>query len=132
MNLLCGVIGVICAFEGRLDLSFMFMLAAALCDFCDGLCARMLNAFSPIGKELDSLADLVSFGLLPALMFHELAREALEICGRRDLIGYGPKALIPPTPPGQKRKRLSKRELSGKIGRGREETGNEKRKNKKR
>ena len=63
---------------------------------------------------------------------YELAREALEICGRRDLIGYGPKALIPPTPPGQKRKRLSKRELSGKIGRGREETGNEKRKNKKR
>ena len=75
MNLLCGAIGVICAFEGRLDLSFMFMLAAALCDFCDGLCARMLNAFSPIGKELDSLADLVSFGLLPALMFHELTRE---------------------------------------------------------
>ena len=76
MNLLCGAIGVICAFEGRLDLSFMFMLAAALCDFCDGLCARMLNAFSPIGKELDSLADLVSFGLLPALMFRELARES--------------------------------------------------------
>ena len=80
MNLLCGAIGVICAFEGRLELSFILMLGAALCDFCDGLCARMLNAFSPIGKELDSLADLISFGLLPAIMLHELAREADANC----------------------------------------------------
>lgn len=80
MNLLCGAIGVICAFEGRLELSFILMLGAALCDFCDGLCARMLNAFSPIGKELDSLADLISFGLLPAMMLHELAREADANC----------------------------------------------------
>ena len=76
MNLLCGAIGVICAFDGRLDLAFIFMLSAALCDFCDGLSARMLNAYSPIGKELDSLADLVSFGLLPAMMYHVAAEAA--------------------------------------------------------
>ena len=76
MNLLCGTIGVICTFEGRLDLAFYFMLGASLCDFCDGLCARMLNAFSPIGKELDSLADMVSFGLLPAMMFHKTVQAA--------------------------------------------------------
>ena len=72
MNLLCGAIGVICAFEGRLELSFILMLGAALCDFCDGLCARMLNAFSPIGKELDSLADLISFVPLLLVVFSAL------------------------------------------------------------
>ena len=76
MNLLCGTIGVICALDGRPDLAFMLMLAAALCDFCDGLAARMLNAYSPVGKELDSLADMVSFGLLPAMMMREAAIDA--------------------------------------------------------
>lgn len=68
MNLLCGVMGVIFTLEGRPDVAFPLMLAAAVFDFCDGLAARMLNAYSPIGKELDSLADLVSFGVLPSVM----------------------------------------------------------------
>lgn len=68
MNLLCGVLGILCSFEGQFPLSFCFMLGASVCDFCDGLSARLLKAYSPIGKELDSLADLVSFGVLPALM----------------------------------------------------------------
>ena len=71
MNLLCGALGVIFTFQGALDIAFYLMLAAAACDFCDGLAARMLNAYSPMGKELDSLADLVSFGLLPSLMLHQ-------------------------------------------------------------
>ena len=70
MNLLCGAMGVIFTFQGALDIAFYLMLAAAVCDFCDGLAARMLNAYSDMGKELDSLADLVSFGLLPAFMLH--------------------------------------------------------------
>lgn len=45
------------------------MLAGAVCDFCDGAAARALGAYSDIGKELDSLSDLVTFGLAPALMF---------------------------------------------------------------
>ena len=72
MNLLCGVLGVICTFNGRFDIAFYMMLAAAVCDFCDGLSARLLNAYSPVGKELDSLADMVSFGVLPALMTNRL------------------------------------------------------------
>ena len=56
MNLLCGVIGVVFAFKGRIDLSFIFMLAAATADFLDGLAARALNAYSDLGKELDSLS----------------------------------------------------------------------------
>ena len=70
MNLLCGVLGVIFTFQGALDIAFYMMILAAVFDFLDGFAARMLNAYSPMGKELDSLADLISFGLLPALMIH--------------------------------------------------------------
>lgn len=72
MNLLCGVLGVICVFSGESDTAFLLMLLAAVCDFFDGFSARALNAYSAIGKELDSLADLVSFGLLPSLMLHRM------------------------------------------------------------
>ena len=71
MNLLCGILGVIAAFHGRFDYAFFLMLGAAVMDFSDGLSARLLNAYSPIGKELDSLADVVSFGVLPSIMLHQ-------------------------------------------------------------
>ena len=70
MNLLCGALGVIFTFQGALHIAFYLMLAAAVCDFFDGFAARLLKAYSPMGKELDSLADLVSFGLLPSMMLH--------------------------------------------------------------
>ena len=72
LNLLSGLAGIICAFSGNLDISFLLMLAAAVFDFCDGLAARALNAYSAMGKELDSLADSVSFCILPAMMLHRL------------------------------------------------------------
>ncbi len=72
MNLLCGLMGVICTFGGDFRTAFIFMMAAALCDFCDGLTARLLKAHSELGKELDSLADMVSFGVLPSLMTYKL------------------------------------------------------------
>ena len=72
VSLLCGAAGVIFAFSGRLDRAFYLMLAAAACDFLDGFAARLLHAYSPMGKELDSLADLVSFGFLPAMMLVNL------------------------------------------------------------
>lgn len=71
LNLLCGALGVIFTFKGSLDIAFYLMLAGALCDFCDGLAARALNAYSPMGKELDSLADLITFGLLPSIMLYK-------------------------------------------------------------
>ena len=74
MNLLCGVIGVIFALEGKPGVAFPLMLLAALCDFLDGLAARALHAYSDLGKELDSLADMVSFGVLPAVMMHAAMR----------------------------------------------------------
>ena len=71
MNLLCGVMGVISVFNGDLEAAFYLMLAGAACDFCDGLAARLLKAYSPMGKELDSLADLITFGLLPSIMLYK-------------------------------------------------------------
>ena len=71
MNLLCGALGVIFTFQGALHIAFYLMLAAAVCDFLDGLAARLLKAYSPMGKELDSLADLITFGLLPSIMLYK-------------------------------------------------------------
>ena len=68
MNLVCGLLGVVFTLKSRLDIAFACMLAAAVFDFLDGLAARALGAYSDLGKELDSLCDLVSFGVLPALM----------------------------------------------------------------
>ena len=70
MNLLCGALGVIFTFKGELNIAFYLMIASAVCDFFDGFAARLLKAFSPIGKDLDSLADMVSFGVLPAMMLY--------------------------------------------------------------
>ena len=75
MNLLCGVLGVIATFSGRLDAAFCLMLAAAVCDFLDGFSARLLKAYSDIGKELDSLSDMISFGVLPSLMMYSLVNQ---------------------------------------------------------
>jgi len=71
LNLLCGVIGVICSLSlGSIGYAFLFMLLAVVFDYCDGFAARLLKAQSPIGGELDSLADVVSFGVLPStIMF---------------------------------------------------------------
>ena len=90
MNLLCGALGVIFTFQGALDIAFYLMLAAAICDFFDGFAARMLNAYSEIGKELDSLADLVSFGLLPSLMLHRRLIEG----GMADFWAYLPLIIV--------------------------------------
>ena len=68
MNLLCGVLGVIFSMQGHHTVAFVLMLLAAVFDFFDGLAARLLKASSGIGKELDSLADVVSFGVLPSIM----------------------------------------------------------------
>lgn len=74
MNLVCGIIGVVFAFRGRCDIAFVLMLAAAVFDFLDGFAARALDAYSDLGKELDSLCDLVSFGVLPAVMLFNTAK----------------------------------------------------------
>jgi len=76
LNLLCGSLGTIFASMGFHEQAFALMLAGAVFDFGDGLAARMLGAYSPMGKELDSLADQVTFGLLPAVMMIRTAINA--------------------------------------------------------
>ncbi len=66
MNLVCGSLSVFFAINGSLGWAAIFIFAAAIFDFLDGFSARLLKAYSVIGKELDSLADMVSFGLAPA------------------------------------------------------------------
>ena len=71
-NLLCGCIGIVYCLEERNVPAAYFVWAAGFFDFFDGFAARMLKVASPIGKELDSLADMVSFGILPSLVMYKM------------------------------------------------------------
>ncbi len=66
LNALCGSFGCAFAFSGRLKACALCIALAAVADFCDGFCARLLGVSSALGKELDSLSDCLSFGLAPA------------------------------------------------------------------
>lgn len=76
-NLLSGVVGLLFAFEGRFELAFVMMLAAGVFDFFDGFAARLLKVQTPMGQELDSLSDVVSFGVLPAAMLSQIVAESV-------------------------------------------------------
>jgi CDP-diacylglycerol--serine O-phosphatidyltransferase len=77
LNLVSGCIGIMLVFRGSVELGSIFVIIAAVFDFFDGMVARLLHVHSEIGKELDSLADLVSFGVLPgALVFVMLEHSA--------------------------------------------------------
>lgn len=67
-NLICGVISIIITFQNHYLWAAIFILLAALADRYDGKVARYLNVSNPMGKELDSLADLVSFGIAPSIL----------------------------------------------------------------
>lgn len=71
-NLICGCFGIVFLLEDRSVPAAYFVWAAGVFDFFDGFAARWLKVSSPIGKELDSLADVVSFGVLPALVMYKL------------------------------------------------------------
>jgi len=71
-NLLCGCLGIVFSFRGDLLLAGGLIFVAAVLDFLDGFAARLLNQSSPIGKELDSLADVVTFGVLPSMIIFQL------------------------------------------------------------
>jgi CDP-diacylglycerol---serine O-phosphatidyltransferase len=71
-NLICGCFGIVFLLEDRGIPAAYFVWASCVFDFFDGFVARLLKVSSPIGKELDSLADVISFGLLPALVMYKL------------------------------------------------------------
>ena len=73
LGLVSGCISVVISISyGDLNLAGYFILAAACFDFIDGMVARMLNSISAFGKQLDSLADVVSFGVAPAMILYRL------------------------------------------------------------
>ncbi|TGE26045.1 CDP-diacylglycerol--serine O-phosphatidyltransferase [Hymenobacter aquaticus] len=75
LNLFAGCLALCNIFAGHLETAAYLVGLAAAFDFADGLLARALHASSPIGKDLDSLADMVSFGVVPgAILFHLLQR----------------------------------------------------------
>ncbi len=77
LNLLSGCIAIIFSFYGEFNAALLAIIAASVFDFFDGLSARLLKAYSPMGKELDSLADMTSFGLAPAMiLFNKLMTDA--------------------------------------------------------
>ena len=78
-NLICGCIALYFTFKGELVFTAYLIGLAAIFDFMDGAAARLLNVSNPIGKELDSLSDMVSFGLVPgSVVFHLLEESPLS------------------------------------------------------
>jgi len=77
-NLLCGCLGIVFSFRGDLLLAGGLIFVAAVLDFLDGFVARLLKQSSPIGKELDSLADVVTFGLLPSMIIFQFLERTYD------------------------------------------------------
>lgn len=75
-NLFSGCIGIVYAFNGSLETAAYFVLLSGIFDFFDGFAARLLNVKSNIGKDLDSLADMVSFGFLPGVVMYQLLSQS--------------------------------------------------------
>jgi len=74
LNVLCGTIATFLALNGMIEVSVWFIFIGALFDFSDGFAARALKAYSEMGKELDSLADLISFGMAPAAIWSSIIK----------------------------------------------------------
>lgn len=80
LGLICGLIATVFAFQCNVrwagltgyEWCWIFIGGSLICDFCDGLAARALDAYSELGKNLDSLADLVSFGIAPCFLIFNL------------------------------------------------------------
>jgi CDP-diacylglycerol--serine O-phosphatidyltransferase len=79
LNLVAGFIAIIFAANGDIVNASWLILAAMIFDFLDGFSARLLKAYSEIGKELDSLADVVSFGVAPGLIIYHLLNDSLSL-----------------------------------------------------
>lgn len=80
-NLLCGCLAIVCAFNGNLVWAAYLVGIAAVLDFLDGFVARALKQHSPIGKDLDSLADMVTFGVVPGVVMFKMMSATVSMNG---------------------------------------------------
>ena len=94
LNLASGFIAIIFAANGNLVTASWLILAAMIFDFLDGLSARLFKAYSAIGKELDSLADIVSFGVAPGIILYRLLNESISLNGPIDMNSDSMKAML--------------------------------------
>jgi CDP-diacylglycerol--serine O-phosphatidyltransferase len=86
LNLLAGIIAVMLAVEGKLMLAGIFVLIGIFFDFFDGLVARLLKAQSELGKQLDSLADMVTSGVVPGIILYQLLKDTSGIWNEKALL----------------------------------------------
>ena len=77
LNIVSGSLAVVFAIKGESTIAVILIFTAAIFDFLDGMAARLLKAYSPMGKELDSLADMVSFGLAPGMVMMVMQESSL-------------------------------------------------------
>lgn len=77
LNLFSGCIALVLIFKGELITASYFVVLSGIFDFFDGFAARLLKAYSPMGKELDSLADVISFGAVPGALLFKLLGDIL-------------------------------------------------------
>lgn len=80
-NIALGFLGIVSSAQGNFQRAIMFLFAGALCDLADGRLARALGASSHFGKELDSLSDMVSFGVAPAVLAYLAVLAPLGVGG---------------------------------------------------
>jgi len=79
LNLICGCLALFGVFYESSGFVIIVFILALIFDFLDGFAARKLGKTSPLGKELDSLADLISFGVLPTFLFIDIVERSIEI-----------------------------------------------------
>lgn len=87
-NIALGFLGMVAAAHGQFERAVLFLFCAAICDLLDGKVARALNATSKFGMELDSLSDMVSFGLAPALLMYLAVLQPLGTVGMAIAIAF--------------------------------------------
>ena len=88
-NLLCGCLSIVATLVvGDFRLALIFIIASAVCDFFDGFTARLLRQYSDIGVQLDSLADMVSFGVAPSAMMFAFALDAPTLFELNDVVAH--------------------------------------------
>lgn len=79
LNLVSGCLSIVSAFEGQLEVAGLFIILAGIFDFFDGFTARLIGSYTQLGKELDSLSDVVSFGVAPTFIVYHLMRNAMGL-----------------------------------------------------
>jgi len=77
-NLFCGCLAIVCAFNDELVWTAYFVGIAAVLDFFDGFVARLLKVGGELGKQLDSLADMVTFGVVPGVVIYHLIKNGID------------------------------------------------------